>query len=53
PQVVDLAANPRGPEFLERDVRNVSGWFTQRGLAPELADPMDLTRMLLDLAGLR
>ncbi|QQQ75131.1 phosphotransferase [Saccharothrix sp. 6-C] len=53
PQVVDLVANPRGPEFLERDVRNVAGWFTARGLPPELAEPRELTGMLLDLAGLR
>ncbi|MEU4803398.1 RIO1 family regulatory kinase/ATPase [Actinosynnema sp. NPDC023587] len=52
PQVVDLAANPRGPEFLERDVRNISGWFTARGLAPELADPVELVELLLDVAGL-
>nr|WP_309114511.1 RIO1 family regulatory kinase/ATPase [Saccharothrix sp.] len=53
PQVVDLAANPRGPEFLERDVRNIVGWFSQRGLPVEMADPMELTASLLDLAGLR
>jgi RIO kinase 1 len=53
PQVVDLVANPRGPEFLERDVRNVAGWFTARGLSPELAEPQEVTDMLLDLAGLR
>ncbi|PSL58123.1 RIO kinase 1 [Saccharothrix carnea] len=53
PQVVDLVANPRGPEFLERDVRNVAGWFTARGLAPELAEPHGVTEMLLDVAGLR
>jgi RIO kinase 1 len=53
PQVVDLAANPRGPEFLERDVRNVAGWFTGRGLPAELAEPAEVTTMLLDIAGLR
>jgi RIO kinase 1 len=53
PQVVDLAANPRGPEFLERDVRNVAGWFTAHGLAPELAEPGEVTATLLDAAGLR
>ncbi|MFD1149968.1 serine protein kinase RIO [Saccharothrix hoggarensis] len=53
PQVVDLVANPRGPEFLERDVRNIAGWFTSRGLPPELAEPRDLTETLLELAGLR
>jgi RIO kinase 1 len=32
PQIVDLIANPRGADFLARDVRNVAGWFTSRGL---------------------
>lgn len=32
PQVVDLVANPRGPEFLERDCHNVCAWFARRGL---------------------
>jgi len=31
PQVVDVVANPRGPEFLRRDVVNVCTWFTARG----------------------
>nr|WP_239564526.1 RIO1 family regulatory kinase/ATPase [Saccharothrix algeriensis] len=53
PQVVDVAANPRGVEFLERDVRNVAGWFTSRGLPADLADPADLVDLLLDVAGLR
>lgn len=34
PQVVDLAANPGGPEFLRRDCENVCAWFSRRGLAP-------------------
>jgi RIO kinase 1 len=33
PQVVDLVANPRGAEFLERDCHNVCTWFARRGLA--------------------
>jgi RIO kinase 1 len=33
PQVVDLVANPQGPEFLHRDCENVCGWFARRGLA--------------------
>ena len=53
PQVVDVAANPRGVEFLERDVRNVAGWFTSRGLPADQADPADLVDLLLDVAGLR
>lgn len=33
PQVVDLAANPSGMEFLHRDVQNVCSWFRRKGLA--------------------
>ena len=33
PQVVDVIGNPRGAEFLARDVRNVAAWFTSRGLS--------------------
>jgi RIO kinase 1 len=32
PQVVDLVANPAGPDFLLRDCHNVCGWFAARGL---------------------
>jgi RIO kinase 1 len=32
PQIVDLTVNPRGDEYLSRDVRNVAGWFAARGL---------------------
>jgi RIO kinase 1 len=32
PQVVDVIGNPHGPEFLERDARNLCDWFTRRGL---------------------
>ena len=32
PQVVDLVANPQGPEFLHRDCENVCAWFARRGL---------------------
>lgn len=32
PQVVDLFANPRGIDYLERDCRNVCRWFAARGL---------------------
>jgi RIO kinase 1 len=37
PQVLDVIAHPRGAEFLERDVANVSHWFAARGLT-DLAD---------------
>ena len=32
PQMVDVVANPQGPEFLARDVRVVGTWFAARGL---------------------
>ncbi|MGN6782079.1 MAG: serine protein kinase RIO [Marmoricola sp.] len=32
PQVVDLAANPSGTDFLKRDVGNVCAWFRRKGL---------------------
>jgi RIO kinase 1 len=32
PQVVDLVANPQGPDFLHRDCENVCTWFARRGL---------------------
>jgi RIO kinase 1 len=32
PQVVDLAANPQGPDYLLRDCTNVATWFSRRGL---------------------
>jgi RIO kinase 1 len=36
PQVVDVVGNPRGPEYLARDVRRIGEWFTARGLPPEV-----------------
>jgi RIO kinase 1 len=32
PQIVDIIGNPRGFEFLERDVANMCRWFTSKGL---------------------
>lgn len=32
PQVVDVVGNPRGFEYLERDVRTTCAWFARRGL---------------------
>lgn len=32
PQVVDVVANPRGPELLHRDCVNIARWFLGRGL---------------------
>ncbi len=43
PQVVDLVANPRGPDILRRDVTVVCAWFTARGLAQ---DPDDVLAVL-------
>jgi RIO kinase 1 len=51
PQVVDLVANPRGPQLLARDVRVICDWFTSRGLPDP--DPPGLTASLLADAGLR
>jgi RIO kinase 1 len=46
PQVIDVIAHPRGAEFLERDVSNISRWFMARGLrdhpGPLALDPEDL-----------
>ncbi|GLY67113.1 RIO kinase 1 [Amycolatopsis taiwanensis] len=38
PQVVDLVANPGGPEFLARDVSNLASWFAARGLDVDEAE---------------
>lgn len=35
PQVVDVVGNPQGPEFLARDVRRITEWFSLRGLPAE------------------
>ncbi|WP_122260749.1 serine protein kinase RIO [Ornithinimicrobium cerasi] len=32
PQVVDVVANPRGPELLHRDCANVATWFGSQGV---------------------
>ncbi|MFJ8686854.1 serine protein kinase RIO [Micromonospora wenchangensis] len=53
PQVVDVVANPQGPEFLARDVRVVATWFTARGLPAADTDPAALTGLLLREAGVR
>ncbi|MFC7528813.1 serine protein kinase RIO [Actinoplanes sp. GCM10030250] len=33
PQIIDVIANPRGGEFIARDVHNVANWFRSRGLS--------------------
>jgi RIO kinase 1 len=45
PQVIDVIANPRGAEFLDRDAANVGAWFAARGL-PEAGGPGELAAML-------
>ena len=39
PQVIDLIANPKGPEFLRRDCTNVCTWLLAHGASPTAADP--------------
>jgi RIO kinase 1 len=51
PQIVDVVSNPRGGEFVARDVRNVATWFSARGL--DGIDPDQLTRDLLRESGIR
>jgi RIO kinase 1 len=49
PQVVDVIANPRGADFLDRDAGNVGRWFAARGLAavaPGTPGPDDLAAVL-------
>ncbi|WP_433829587.1 serine protein kinase RIO [Actinoplanes sp. CA-015351] len=50
PQIVDVIANPRGAEFIARDVNNVAAWFRSRGLP---VDPEALIERLHYEAGLR
>jgi RIO kinase 1 len=47
PQVVDLAANPAGMDFLRRDVHNVCSWFARKGLGP--ADGVDEEAVFAEL----
>ena len=53
PQIVDVIANPRGADFIARDVRNVAAWFAARGLPPEVIDIEGLIERLLYESGLR
>lgn len=50
PQIVDVYANPKGRDFLVRDVENLGSWFTARGLAQSDVD--ELRDELLALAGM-
>ena len=53
PQVVDVIANPRGPEYLDRDAGNVAAWFSARGLHGTRPAPADLPALLRAEARLR
>jgi RIO kinase 1 len=46
PQVVDVIANPRGAEFLDRDAANVTKWFVARGLGQVRPSPAELPGLL-------
>lgn len=46
PQVVDVIANPRGADFLDRDAANVTKWFVGRGLDHVRPTPEELPRLL-------
>jgi RIO kinase 1 len=49
PQVVDVIANPRGGEYLDRDAGNVSKWFAARdltGIGPDTPGPDELASVL-------
>lgn len=48
PQVVEVVANPRGPDYLHRDVARVGEWFVARGLSPEAPDVL-LADLLVEL----
>jgi RIO kinase 1 len=55
PQVVDVIANPRGADFLDRDASNVASWFTARHL-PAIGGvprPDELAAFVRAEAGLR
>jgi RIO kinase 1 len=46
PQVVDVIANPRGAQFLDRDAANVARWFSARGLSEAEPAPGELAALL-------
>ena len=46
PQVVDVIANPRGAEFLDRDATNIARWFSAHGLDNTAPGPGDLPALL-------
>ncbi len=46
PQVVDVIANPRGADFLDRDAANVTRWFVAHGLGHVRPSPDELPGLL-------
>jgi RIO kinase 1 len=46
PQLVDVIANPRGGQFLDRDAANVARWFVSRGLSGVSPEPAELAALL-------
>jgi RIO kinase 1 len=52
PQIVDVVANPKGADFIARDLRNVAKWFAARGLPADLLDVDGLLERLLYESGL-
>jgi RIO kinase 1 len=46
PQVIDVIAHPRGPEFLDRDAANIGRWFAGRGLQGGDVPPPELGALL-------
>jgi RIO kinase 1 len=52
PQVVDVIANPRGGQYLDRDAANVAKWFAARGLSGATPAPEDLAALLRQQARL-
>lgn len=49
PQVVDLVANPSGPDFLARDCRNIAEFFARRGVLAADAETLALRLTALAL----
>ncbi|MBG6069654.1 serine protein kinase RIO [Micromonospora ureilytica] len=52
PQIVNVLTNPQGPEYLERDVRNICAFFTSAGMVGPYVDPDDLHGLLRQEVGL-
>src|SRR5262245_27473706 len=50
PQVIDVIAHPRGPEFLDRDAANIARWFTARGLEGTDVPAAGLAELMRDEA---